>query len=196
MSKFKKCTNGHFYEGDYCPYCPTQYYSPDDVKSYVGAGNLKQRALEQTIIPTCPHCRQPLRKGIPHLDRGISVSSMYNYSDHIVPWNYKWDGKCENCGHDFNLTWRINMGSTGPDHCIRETKIKAGASGFLHHITCNFGDFRSTVLSGVEIETRCGYERERFFLSANELKYLIDVLQDSPLLKQFDYYEEDDGSRY
>lgn len=26
MSTLKQCPRGHFYEGDVCPYCPTQYY--------------------------------------------------------------------------------------------------------------------------------------------------------------------------
>lgn len=193
MSKYKQCPKGHFYQGDVCPYCPTQYYSVNEVDPFNGAGNLQQHIEELMTIPVCPHCGRPIRKGIPHPDNGIAVSSLYDIRDRIVPWNYQWNGVCENCGHDFNISMRIDMGSSGPDNKIRETKIRVGARGFLHHITCDYGDWRSTVLSGIEIETKCGlgHETEKFFLSANELKYLIEVLQNSPILKQFDYYEED-----
>ena len=196
MRDFKKCPNGHFYEGDYCPYCPTQYYSLDDVKPYVGAGNLRPRALEQMTIPSCPHCGQPLRKGIPrpHLDPAtksnmpLEFGSVYGL-DGIVPWNYEWDGKCEYCGHDFSIKWGIRLHSTDSETPrIRETNIKAKAIGYYFNSpTADL--FITTVLSGVEIETRCGSQRERLFLSANELKYLIKVLQDSPLIKQFDYLQ-------
>ena len=192
MSTLKQCPRGHYYEGDACPYCPTQFYSVRNVNPFDGLGELKRHTTELMTIPTCPHCGQPLRKGIPHPEYGIVVSSLYDIRDRIVPWNYKWDGRCENCGHDFNIVMRIDMGSTGPDNKLRETKIKVNSKGFLHHIT-NFGDGQSTVLSGVEIETHCGLgnKREKFFISTNELKHLIKVLHISPILKQFDYYTED-----
>lgn len=191
--KYKQCPNGHYYEGDVCPYCPTQYYSTKNVNPFDGVGNLKQHVAELMTIPTCPQCGRPLRKGIPHPEYGIVVSSLYDIRDRIVPWNYEWDGKCENCGHDFNIVMRIDMGSKGPDNKVRETKVKVAAAGFPHHITANFDEMRSTtVLSGVEIETKCEHgHTEKLFLSANELKYLMRVLQNSPILKQFDYYTED-----
>ena len=105
----KRCPQGHYYEGDTCPYCPTQFYSVRNVNPFDGHGNLKQHIAELMTIPTCPHCGRPLRKGIPHPDYGIVVSSLYDIRDRIVPWNYKWDGRCENCGHDYNIEMHIDI---------------------------------------------------------------------------------------
>lgn len=191
MKDIKQCPNGHFYQGDVCQYCPTRYYSVNEVNPFDGVGYLQQHIEELITIPVCPHCGKPLRKGIPRPEHGVTVSSMFDIRDHIVPWNYKWVGICEHCGNDFSFAMRINMGSTGSDNNFRETSIRVGARGFLHHITCDYGDWCSTILSGVEIETKCGSGKsEKFFLSANELKYIMEVLKDSPILKQFDYYEE------
>ena len=191
--ELKQCAKGHYYKGDTCPYCPTQYYSYGDVNPFDGRGDLHQHVAELMTIPTCPHCGRPLRKGIPRPEYGIVVSSINDIRDRIVPWNYNWDGRCESCGHDFNIKMHIDMGSTGPDNNIRETTVRVSSRGFLHHITCDYGEGSATVLSGVEIETHCGLgrNREKFFLSANELKYLMKALQNSPVLKQLDYYTED-----
>ena len=205
MSTLKQCPRGHFYEGDTCPYCPTQYYpnsghtrptrtaNPNPHKPTFYPTDTPTSTTAGTDIPLCPHCGRPVRKYVPMPSKEVRISSINNMGDGIVPWNYEWDGKCENCGRDFNIVMRINMGSTGPDNKARETRIKVNSKGFLHHISCNsYEDLRSTVLSGVEIETRCGLgnEREKFFISTNELKYLMKELQNSPILKQLDYYEE------
>lgn len=188
-SGYKKCPNGHFYQGDTCPYCPTQYYSVNEVNPFDGVGDLQQHIEELMTIPVCPHCGRSLRKGIPRPEHCIVVSSLFDIRDRVVPWNYKWDGKCEHCGHDFNIAMHINMGSTGPDNRERQTYVRVSAAGFNHHLlSLNPGEFgTNTVLSGVEINNKDG----RVFLSTNELKYLIKMLQNSPILKQFDYYEED-----
>lgn len=193
---YKQCPRGHYYEGDTCPYCPTQLF-PDNggcTTDTLHTSVVPPRETEIVNIPLCPHCRRPLRKHVPLPSQGVCVSSINCLGDGVMPWNYEWDGRCENCGHDFNFVMRINMGSTGPDNRIRETKVKASAKGFLHHVTSNLGELRSTVLSGIEIETRCGLgnENEKLFLSANELKYLMSMLQNSPILQQLDYYAEYD----
>lgn len=205
MSTLKQCPRGHFYEGDVCPYCPTQYYPKSGHTHPTRTDGSNQHTptfyptetpmstVAGTDIPLCLHCGRPVRKYVPMPSKEIRISSINDMGDGIVPWNYEWDGKCENCGYDFNIVMRIDMGSTGIDNKIRETRIKVNSKGFLHHITCNsYENMRSTVLSGVEIETRCGLgnERGKFFISANELKYLMKVLQNSPILKQLDYYEE------
>lgn len=205
MTALKQCPRGHYYEGDICPYCPTQYYpnsghtrptrtaNPNPHKPTFYPTDTPTSTTAGTDIPLCPHCGRPVRKYVPMPSKEICISSINDMGDGIVPWNYEWDGKCENCGYDFNIVMRIDMGSTGIDNKIRETRIKVNSKGFLHHITCNsYENMRSTVLSGVEIETRCGLgnERGKFFISANELKYLMKVLQNSPILKQLDYYEE------
>ena len=197
----KKCPNGHYYEGDACPYCPTRYYpnydptltaDPQPHKPTFYPRDTPTSTAAGTDIPLCPHCGRPLRKSVPMPPKGVRISSINHMGDGIVPWNYEWDGNCENCGHDYNVVMQINMGSTGPDNKIRETEIKVGANGFMHDITANLGEGSATVLSGVEITTKCGHDHsEKLFLSANELKHLMKVLQNSPILKQFDYYVED-----
>lgn len=183
----KQCPQGHYYDGDTCPYCPKKYASISNIDGFAD----KDLASRMMSIPVCPKCGKPLRNGIPYPEHGIAVSSLKDIRDHIVPWNYGWDGKCENCGHDFCISWSINMGSTGPDNHVRKTVVRVGAKSFLHHMTCDFDDWASTVLSGVEIETKCGFgQSEKFFLSINELRYLMEVLKDSPIMKQFDYQTE------
>lgn len=196
MSNYKQCSKGHYYKGDVCPYCPTQLYpntakrKTDTLHKSVAPPDFE---TEVANIPLCPHCGRTVRKCVPSPKKGVRVSSIKCLGDGIVPWNYMWDGRCEHCGHDFNVVMRIDMGSTSIDNKIRETTVKVSSRGFLHHITCNWKDWRSTELSGVEIETKCGGNKhEKFFLSANELKYLMKVLQNSPILKQLDYYEECD----
>lgn len=203
--KYKQCPRGHYYKGDTCPYCPTLHYPNSGSERPTRTAGTSQHnptfyptetptsTATDTVIPLCPHCGRMVRRFIPKPPKEVRISSINNMGDGVVPWNYEWDGRCENCGHDFNIVMRIDMGSTGIDNKIRETRINVNSKGFLHHITCNsYEEMRSTVLSGVEIETCCGlgYERDRFFLSANELKYLMNVLHNSPILKQLDYYEE------
>jgi hypothetical protein len=118
---------------------------------------------------------------------------MNDINDGKVPWNYGWNGKCENCGHDFGIVMNIDMGSTGPDHRMRQTVVKVGTRGFCHNAEAFRGEGCNTNLSGVEIETRCGGQSEKLFLSANELKYLMNVLQNSPILQQLDYYDCTEG---
>ena len=198
MKKLKQCHNGHFYEGDTCPYCSTQYYPVlDDTKASPYNPNTIPAdtavLAKYTEIPLCPHCGRPIRKYIPMPSKEVQVSSINNMGDGIVPWNYEWDGKCENCGHDFNIVMRIDMGSTGPDNREMRTFVRVSATGFNHRaLTINPGEIgTNTVLSGVEIETNCGNGLvEKLFLSANELKYLMRALQNSPILKQWDYYVE------
>lgn len=182
MSRFKKCPNGHYYQGDTCPYCPTQSWGYQEPKHDPTIDY--RNHFELLAIPICPRCGQPVRKGISRPKNGF-VSSMHDIQDHLVPWNYLWDGHCEYCECDFSFETRIDMGSFGPDNGFRITKVKMGNRAFLHDITCNMDNWRATVLSGIEIETG----GERLFLSANEVKLLMKILKDSPLLKQFDYYE-------
>ena len=189
MSEYKQCPNGHYYTGDYCPYCPIH----SDIRKIKELHASEMHPNRETEVapplPLCQHCGRPVRKYVP---RDSGISSIKCMGDGVVPWNYKWEGICENCGHDFGVIMNIDMGSTGPDNCFRKTTIKASSRGFLHHITCDYGEWRSTILSGVEIETHCGLgnNSEKIFLSANELKYIIEMLQDSPILKQLDYYQE------
>ena len=185
-----RCPKGHYYTGDHCPYCPTHYYSVEEVNTDCVVYS-QERVRELMTIPVCTCCGKPLRRGIPHPEHGIAVSSLYDIRDRVVPWNYKWDGHCENCGHDYNVVMRIDMGSRGPDNRDRQTVVKVGDRGYCHNVEAFLGEGSSTVLSGVEIETRCGHQVETLFLSANELKYLMKALQNSPILKQFDYLEDD-----
>ncbi|MBP5241243.1 MAG: hypothetical protein J6Z26_04980 [Bacteroidales bacterium] len=191
-----RCPKGHYYTGDHCPYCPTQYYPVSGDTKASPTYNPNTIPTDTTVIathsdiPLCPHCGKPVRKHVPMPPKDARISSIQNMGDGIVPWNFGWDGRCENCGHDYNVVMRIDMGSRGPDNRDRQTVVKVGARGYCHNVEAFLGEGSSTVLSGVEIETRCGHQVETLFLSANELKYLMKALQNSPILKQLDYYDE------
>ena len=192
MSKYKQCPNGHYYpdDFDYCPYCPIQF-STKERHQY---RNDYTRSAKMTAVPMCKFCGRPLRGRIPHPPHGIVVSSLNDISDHIVPWNYQWDGKCEHCGHDYNLTMGLNMSSYG-DNCAKRTTVKVSSRGYSHNLVhdldCACDDFSpSTILSGVEIHTKTSDQDEKIFISANELRYIINALENSPVIQQFDYKEE------
>lgn len=59
--------------------------------------------IEETNIPRCPHCGEPIRKNIPNVNWPIVGSIQGGAYDYKVPWNYQWNGICENCGHGFNI---------------------------------------------------------------------------------------------
>ena len=136
MSTLKQCPRGHFYEGDTCPYCPTQYYPnsghtrptrtdgsnqhtptfyPTETLTTIAAG---------TNIPLCPHCGRPLRREIPRSNFPVIGSIEGHAYDGKVPWNYLWDGKCENCGHDFSITMTQKIYKPEKD---RYTTVKVSA---------------------------------------------------------------------
>lgn len=185
MSEYKICPNGHYYTGEHCPYCPKTYVSISEVEAD------HELAKRMMTIPLCKHCGRPLRIGIPHPQYGVVVSSLQDIRDHIVPWNYQWDGKCENCGHDYNINMGLNMGSHGKDNRSKQTTIRVTSRGYCHDFESSIDDFSpATQLSGVEIHTKTDSQDEYVFLSANELKYIINALRDSPVIRQFDYQEE------
>lgn len=97
MSEFKKCPNGHYYEGDFCPHC----------------GETAVNA------PLCPHCGELVRKrihGYPYRIRSIEGGAK--------PWNYEWNGRCESCGFDFTITMRQKMSSSDED---RYTEVRVAS---------------------------------------------------------------------
>ena len=187
MSNFKQCPIGHYYDSeeyDCCPYCPREYASTSEVDPMANHTLVKQ----MMTIPICKHCGRPLRKGIPHPPLGEIITSLHDKRDHIVPWNYEWNGRCEHCGYDYNVYMQTATGSTGMDNHCKYTTIKCSGQLVPHHVTAYPGAREATGLSGVEIETWFDNGRRRsVFLSAKEIIYLFKVLQDSPILKQYDY---------
>lgn len=194
MSEYKQCPNGLFYKGDSCPYCPTQLF-PDECYQYgVCPPTDYIRSSEMTMVPSCRFCGRPLRKNV--LSRVKGISSVHDSADGIVPWNYQWDGKCECCGHDYNFVMRLRTCSSF-DNTSKETLVQVKTDKVMHHITGSVDENPGyTCLAGVEIRTGYGgvgghlNHQQRVFLSANELKYLIEALKDSPIIKQFDYQIE------
>lgn len=188
MSGYKQCPNGHYYEGDHCPYCPREYASMDELDFFANT-----RLADQIMtIPLCRHCGSPLRRGIPHPPHGIVVSSINDIRDHIVPWNYLWDGRCEHCGYDYNVRMRVATGSTSIDNHCKYTTIKCAEHEVPHHITANLGERMATVFSGVEIESWIDNgQHDKVFLSAKELQYIFKALQGSLILEQHDYMMSD-----
>lgn len=105
MSEFKKCSNGHYFEGDHCPYC----------------GETVDKA------PLCPHCGEPVRKKIfshPYRIKSIEGSA--------TPWNYGWNGRCESCGYDFTLTMRQKLSFPDEDrYTVVRVASKPAESGYV-----------------------------------------------------------------
>jgi hypothetical protein len=172
-NNLKKCRNGHLYQGEQCPYCPTQFY---------GTTLFSETTENSVVIPKCLHCGNPVRKGIPMPDNYYVGSIEGNAYDGKTPWNYGWDGKCDNCGQDYNISMRqiIPTYDFGNDKIttvkIKEYNIMISCTG-----PCSIG------LSGVEIKSRIGNGSvQTIFLSTNELKYLMNILKNSPILKQLD----------
>ena len=186
MSKYKKCPNGHFYQGDVCPYCETELFP---IGSYRTRSDVEHtsvappyRETETSSIPLCPHCGRPVRKGMPHSDFPIIGSIEGNAYDGRIPWNYNWDGKCENCGYDFSISMHQKI-HTGKD---RYTTVRVSVRRIERDLSDDL-----IGLSGVEIEQRNSIDGvKKTFISTNELKYLINALKDSPLLEQMDWYED------
>lgn len=179
----KVCPNGHYYEGEECPYCPNLY--GDDrtkVYPYHGEGNVN--------IPTCPHCGRPIRKRENlYQPAGVVIGSISDIRDAKMPWNYNWNGRCDSCGHDFNINMTQNIGYR--DLGNKHTSVKVSYENHIYSITAGEGEVYGLHLSGVEIETYVGgrtggNHKQKVFLSTNELKYLLKVLANSPILQQED----------
>lgn len=168
----KVCPNGHYYQGDHCPYCPTVYNDETRLYPQTGSNN----------IPICPHCGKPIRNMVNILGyRSIVIGSVGNCYDQKVPWNYEWDGVCENCGYDYNITMMQNLRNEGLGN--KHTYIKVTQK------TYNYNMDQWLVLSGVEIQSFFDGDingRQKIFLSTNELKQLLKVLKVSPILQQED----------
>lgn len=179
MSEFKKCSNGHYYKDDSCPYCLPQRKVED---SFIWG--LKPDP-ETSIIPVCKQCGHPIRKSIPSPVGSVS-NNQYD-EEQIAPWNYGWDGKCEYCGHDYTICMGIQIDDDG-NKTDKKTLVSADCMDFaVHQGSDGIVSDKYTVLSGVTIRTFVGdTARGEVFLSANELKCLIDALKDSPLLEQHD----------
>lgn len=162
MKDIKQCPKGHYFEGDNCPYC----------------GEKVENA------PLCPHCGELVRKrihGYPYRIRSIEGGAK--------PWNYMWNGKCENCGHDFSITMTQRMDSSHNDRqtIVRVSKRQVQAMSEEGYIL--YDAFIG--LSGFEIEQRNSIDGvKKTFISTNELKFLINALNKSPLLEQLDWYED------
>ena len=140
---------------------------------------------KKEIIPICHHCGRPLRVSIP---RHNGIIYDVKQQEQVVPWNYGWKGKCENCGYDYNIhtVVPIEQGKK------KVTTVRADVCRIL--TTPAPDEF--TVLSGVTIETYVpdfyngGGEYSKVFLSAKELKYIVNALSDSPLMEQSDYFHD------
>jgi type II secretory ATPase GspE/PulE/Tfp pilus assembly ATPase PilB-like protein len=135
--------------------------------------------------PLCEKCRNPVRKEA-HKTKNNFPALASN-----PPWNSGWYGKCEYCGYDYNISFTQILRQT-PDNQIesgRKTRISVASRGYA--VFYDEGES----LSGIEIEIIShgrffGEEIEKIFISTNELKQIITILRDSPILKQFDWGED------
>ena len=102
----------------------------------------------------------------------------------ITPWNYKWDGKCEYCGHDYATNMELLIDDKGQK---KKTSVTVDSLGCKLPLHCDI----YTVLSGVTIRTTVGeVVQGEVFLTANELKHLIETLKNSPIIEQYDYLSD------
>lgn len=135
------------------------------------------------IIPICPHCGKPVRRKFPHSDFPIIGSIEGDAYDGQIPWNYMWNGECENCGQDFSITMIQKLYSAEKD---RHTTVKISARWIERGLSDDL-----IGLSGVEIVQQNSLDGVKTtFFSTKELQYLINALIDSPLLKQLDWNED------
>lgn len=145
------------------------------------------RETEIANIPLCPHCGRPVRRELPHMFNIGSIEG--NAFDGKTPWNYGWKGLCENCGHDFSITMiqRINSPHDDRQTIVRVSQCEVQAKSEEGYVLCD----AFIGLSGVVIEQRNRFdEAKTMFISTNELKYLVDTLKNSPILKQLDFHSD------
>lgn len=179
----KHCPNGHYYEGEECPYCP----KGDNGKTKVYPIHPTSVDID---IPLCPHCGRPIRKRENlYQPAGVVIGSISDIRDAKMPWNYNWNGRCDSCGYDFNISMTQNISHL--DLGNKHTSVKVSQRDYMYHITANWGKLSGLCLSGVEIETYVGgcagdKQKQKVFLSTSELKYLMKVLANSPILQQED----------
>ena len=180
INDFKKCKNGHLYKGDYCSYCPDRPLehpidNSEKESNYNPIGENKGQ-----ISPICPKCGKQLRRN------RITPSSAGPYlPEYGYVWNDGWDGVCENCRKDFNFHFTQDLGN----RTNRVSIVKVASKSFPTE-----RQFVGEVLSGIEFEIvtsgRYVSEKQKIFISTNELKYLIQALKNSPILEQFDWGED------
>lgn len=179
----KHCPNGHYYEGEECPYCP----KGDNGKTKVYPIHPTSVDID---IPLCPHCGRPIRKRENlYQPAGVVIGSISDIRDAKMPWNNNWNGRCDSCGYDFNISMTQNISHL--DLGNKHTSVKVSQRDYMYHITANWGELSGLCLSGVEIETYVGgcagdKQKQKVFLSTSELKYLMKVLANSPILQQED----------
>ena len=163
---FKQCAKGHYYTGsDTCPYC----------------------GHKEKYIPRCPYCGKTIRKAIPDVKWPIVGSFEGGAYDHKVPWNYGWDGICESCGHDFTIKMIRRFPKyplSNMDNDIKTT-VKVSAAE-----QCVYRDSFIGV-SGILIKQENSAEgTTEMFISTKELVCLINALENSPILEQWDWRKD------
>ena len=186
IEELKRCPKGHKYRGNSCPYCETELFPIGSCRTKTDVEHTSlippYRETETLSIPLCPHCGRPVRKSMPHSDFPIIGSIEGHAYDGKIPWNYYWDGKCNNCGYDFSISMHQKI-YTEKD---RYTTVRVSVRR-IEGITSD----ELIGLSGVEIEQRNSIDGvKKTFISTNELKFLINALNNSPLLEQLDWYED------
>lgn len=211
--EWKQCPNGHYYDVDECPYCKPlkkdEDYGPyqppfrcDECRAFSVEYNggkcpycgkrmrgqaediypwwlLPEHSAE--LIPICKHCGHRIRRNAPTIPGYIKC--IKDQSKDTAPWNHGWDGKCEFCGYDYTIRMGIQIDDDG-QKTDKRTSVSADCMAFDFPGCCDI----YTILSGVTIRSYVGGKvRGEVFLSADELKCLIDSLKDSPLLEQYDF---------
>ena len=144
-------------------------------------------------VPPCPRCRQPVRalgfRPFPRQPEGRVDR---------LPWNAEWDGRCEHCGHRFELTVETDRSPSAPgqtawpnDHQWRYRRTLTARPGDVMY--WRFLDLQQH-LAGIDITiTEQHGDRpeqvERFTLTLLEVRLLMESLSGplAPLRAQRDW---------
>jgi hypothetical protein len=134
--------------------------------------------------PVCYKCGKGVRRN--NYDTKNEFTNCLSYP----PWNSGWEGKCEHCGHNYNIHYIQNVSFNSFCRIKRETSVSISQMQHMDSLDT------FVILSGVELEITETQEfnsdtptaiNKKIFISTNELKYLIAALKNSPILSQYDW---------
>lgn len=136
-------------------------------------------------VPTCSECHQPIRK------QGSKREQHIPGAFANPPWNAGWGGVCEHCGKDYCLSFTNSLRGQGrlEIESGRNISVQIKSEGYRYFID------ELVALAGVEITINTfgpylSDKREKLFISIQELKEIMRLLQNSPVMEQYDWGED------
>lgn len=145
QGEFKQCPNGHYYQGDHCPYCKSSNATSPKTKVFVGGGNADPIPVgggytgvpkttivgggakttttgtgapsKPTEFPTDPSAPQDPNKKSPRFGRKL-VGWLVTYSQDKLGVDYKlYEGR-NIIGRDIDCSITINDGCVSGKHAV------------------------------------------------------------------------------